>query len=149
MMASVWLSLTFRTRGPRLPREGEREGEREEAQCTRIDTCTHGLKLFNSHLYPSHHFTARFCTSPFLSSTSFNTPWTTLRSLSSSSLIESFCSSVIRSLVAMNRKSLSTEFIWGGKRGGGWGMGEGGREGGREGGSEGGRGDTLSKLNTV
>lgn len=50
----------------------------------------------------SHHLTARFCTSPFLSSSSLRIILTTFRSLSSSSLIESFCSSDIRSLVAIN-----------------------------------------------
>lgn len=50
----------------------------------------------------THHLTARFCTSPFLSSRSLRSIFTTLRSLSSSSWMESFCSSDIRSLVAMN-----------------------------------------------
>lgn len=50
----------------------------------------------------TYHLTARFCTSPFLSSRSLSSIFTTLRSLSSSSWMESFCSSDIRSLVAMN-----------------------------------------------
>lgn len=50
----------------------------------------------------AHHLTARFCTSPFLSSRSLSSIFTTLRSLSSSSWMESFCSSDMRSLVAMN-----------------------------------------------
>lgn len=50
----------------------------------------------------THHLTAKFCTSPFLSSRSLSSIFTTLRSLSSSSWMESFCSSDIRSLVAMN-----------------------------------------------
>lgn len=49
-----------------------------------------------------YHFTARFCTSPFLSSSSLSSMVTTFLSLSSSSLMLSFCSSSIRSLVAMN-----------------------------------------------
>ena len=36
----------------------------------------------------------------------------TLRSLSSSNFMESFCSSVIKSLVAMNLKSLSEDVIY-------------------------------------
>ena len=60
----------------------------------------------------THHLTARFWTSPFLSSTRRRTLCTTFRSLSSSSLMESFCSSVIKSFVAMKRKSLSTEDIY-------------------------------------
>lgn len=50
----------------------------------------------------TYHFTAKFCTSPFLSSSNFKIIFTTFLSLSSSSLIESFCSSVIKSLVAIN-----------------------------------------------
>ena len=50
----------------------------------------------------TYHLTAKFCTSPFLSSSNFKIIFTTFLSLSSSSLIESFCSSVIKSLVAIN-----------------------------------------------
>ena len=77
-----------------------------------------------THLQETYHFTARFWTSPFLSSTSLRTLWTTFFSLSSSSLMESLCSSVIRSLVAMKRKSLSTEPIWREESRGGGGGGE-------------------------
>ena len=73
---------------------------------------THKIVLkFDVHVVTAHHLTAKFCTSPFLSSTSLSTLCTTFFSLSSSSLMESFCSSVIRSLVAMKRKSLSTDPI--------------------------------------
>lgn len=96
---SIWLSLIFLTRGPKLAREGGQQ-----------DHTTKSKEVY----YPlsTYHFTARFCTSPFLSSTSRSTLCTTFLSESSSSLMESFWSSVIRSLVAMKRKSLSTEPIW-------------------------------------
>lgn len=55
-----------------------------------------------------YHFTARFCTSPFLSSSSLSSIVTTFLSLSSSSLMLSFCSSSIRSLVAMNLDTNAT-----------------------------------------
>ena len=78
------------------------------------------------------HLTAKFWTSPFLSSTNLRILWTTciktmelicvnffsswsyftFRSLSSSNLMESFCSSTIKSFVAINRKSLSMDIIW-------------------------------------
>ena len=114
-IVSTWYSLTLDTRGPR-------------------------------------HLTAKFCTSPFLSSNSRSSIFTTFLSESSSSLMEScerrecfchwhnvmsyyilkdnltkwviirncgrqtFCSSVMRSLAAMNLKSLSADVIWSKKK---------------------------------
>lgn len=60
----------------------------------------------------SYHLTARFCTSPFLSSSSFRSIFTTFFSLSSSSFMESFCSSIIRSLVAINLQEHVAEVGW-------------------------------------
>lgn len=60
----------------------------------------------------SYHLTARFCTSPFLSSSNFKSIFTTFFSLSSSSFIESFCSSIIRSLVAINLKGHREKVHW-------------------------------------
>lgn len=60
----------------------------------------------------SYHLTARFCTSPFLSSSNFKSIFTTFFSLSSSSFIESFCSSIIRSLVAINLKAHREKVDW-------------------------------------
>jgi len=59
---------------------------------------------YSNFWHGSYHLTARFCTSPFLSSSNFKSIFTTFFSLSSSSFIESFCSSIIRSLVAINLK---------------------------------------------
>lgn len=76
-----------------------------------------GIKTLIIHLIFSwysgwtHHLTAKFCTSPFLSSSRRNSIFTTFLSESSSSLMLSFCNSVIKSFVAMNLKSLSLDVI--------------------------------------
>ena len=59
----------------------------------------------------SPHLTARFCNSPFLSSSNLRSIRTTLLYLLSSRLMESSRNSVIRLLVAMNLKSLSVDVI--------------------------------------
>lgn len=100
-IVSTWYSLTLFTRGPRL---------RNKTGLILDGRCCACAKIFTG-IYFSHHFTARFCTSPFLSSSNFNSIFTTFRSESSSSFILSFCSSVIRSFVAMNLKSLSLDVI--------------------------------------
>ena len=66
---------------------------------------------FSSFVW-TYHLTAKFWTSPFLSSSNFKSIRTTLRSDSSSNFMVSFWSSLIKSLVAINRKSLSEEVIW-------------------------------------
>ena len=98
------------------------------------------IKFEKNHVF-QYHFTARFCTSPFLSSSNFKSICTTFEgkreqyyrnycpslsalkkkvqkialltflSLSSSNLMESFWSSAIRSFVAINLKSLSLDVI--------------------------------------
>lgn len=72
----------------------------------KINICWSSLSASN------HHFTAKFCTSPFLSSSSLKSIFTTFLSESSSSFMLSFCNSVIKSFVAINRKSLSFEVIY-------------------------------------
>ena len=71
--------------------------------CNSLVTTYANFEAFHKpHNSSAHHLTAKFCTSPFLSSNNFSSIFITFRSLSSSSLMESFCSSIIKSLVAIN-----------------------------------------------
>lgn len=86
---------------------GLREVSRARLRSHTLSAVCDGFISAREHGYycpGSYHLTARFCTSPFLSSSNFKSIFTTFFSLSSSSFIESFCSSIIRSLVAINLK---------------------------------------------
>lgn len=105
-IVSTWYSLTLFTNGPKLKQTYNFKNQ------TSVKFLFENVSVFVKKFWKIiYHFTARFCTSPFLSSNNFNNILTTFLSESSSSLMLSFCNSVIKSFVAINLKSLSLDVI--------------------------------------